>query len=115
MLRITATCALIALTLTAITPALAAEKTVAEQAAKRKPGQKIKVKLNSGEILKGRMGSVTADQFTVQPRDAALGTARTVPFTEAQSVKADGLATWQKWTIGAVVTMVALGIVGTRV
>jgi hypothetical protein len=30
-------------------------------------------------------------------------------------VKADGLATWQKWTIGAVVTMVALGIVGTRV
>jgi carbon monoxide dehydrogenase subunit G len=95
-------------------PASAAENTVAEQVAKLGPGRKIKVKLNSGEMLKGRMGSATAEQFSLEPRDKAQGTARVIQFTEAQSVKPDGMRTSTKWIIGVAIWG-AIAIVGSRV
>jgi len=97
-------------------PALAAGPTVAEQVAKLKLGRKIKVELNSGEILKGWMGSATADQFALEPRSkaSAQGAARVIRFNEARSVKTDGLTTGQKWAIFGVVWL-AIGIAGSRV
>ena len=110
MLRTTGGMLIMLLTLGAI-PALAAELTVVEQVAKLKLGRKIKVKLNSGETMKGRMGSATADQFVLEPRSKAHGTARVVRFNEALSVKPDGLTAGQKWAIVGVV-WIAVGIVG---
>jgi hypothetical protein len=92
-------------------PALAAELTVAEQVAKLKPGRKIKVELNGGETLKGRMGSATGDQFTLEPRSTALGTARTIRFSEARSVTRDGMTKGEKWTIFGLV-WIAVSIAG---
>jgi hypothetical protein len=114
MLRSTMTCILIALTLLKPVPSSAAEKTVAEQVAKLTLGRKIKVTLNSGETLKGRMGSVTADRFSLEPRNAAQGAPRVVPFTEAQSVKPDGTRTSTKWIIGVAIWG-AIAIAGSRV
>src|ERR1035441_8537132 len=85
MLRATASCILITLLVSGAIPAPAAEPTVAEQVAKLKVGRKIKVELNGGETLKGRMGSATADQFALEPRNTAQGTARVVRFNEAQT------------------------------
>ena len=110
MFRTTVSCLLIALLLiTGAIPASAAELTVAEQVAKLKVGRKIKVELTCGETLKGRLGSATADQFTLEPRSAAKGTARAVRFNEARSVEPDGLTTGEKWAIFGVV-WVAAGI-----
>jgi hypothetical protein len=110
MLRATASCILITLLVSGAIPAPAAEPTVAEQVAKLKVGRKIKVELNGGETLKGRMGSATADQFALEPRNTAQGTARVVRFNEARSVKPDGLTAGEKWAIfGAI--WVAVGIV----
>lgn len=111
MLRTTVTCFQIALLVIGVMPALAAERTVAEQIAKLKLGRKIKVELNSGETLKGRMGSAAADQFALEPRSTAQGTARVVRFNEARSVKPDGLTAGQKWAIFGVI-WVAVAIVG---
>ena len=111
MFRTTATCALIALLVIRVFPASAAELTVAEEVAKLKVGRKIKVELTSGETLKGRMGSVTADQFVLEPRSTAQATARVVRSNEARSVKSDGLTARQKWAIVGVV-WIAVGIVG---
>jgi len=109
MLRITASCFLVALLLLEAVPAApAADLTVAEQATKLKVGRKIKVELASGETVKGRMGSSTAGQLTLEPR-SSQGTARVVRFTEARSVKADGLTKGQKWIIFGVI-WVAVGV-----
>lgn len=93
------------------TPALAAEVTVAEQVAKLKLGRKIKVELNSGETLKGRMGSATVAQFTLEPRSAAHGTARTIRFNEARSVRRDGMTNGEKWIIVGLV-WIAVSVAG---
>ena len=108
MLRITASCFLVTLLLLEAVPATAADLTVAEQVTKLKVGRKIKVELTSGETVKGRMGSTTADQLTLEPR-SSQGSARVVRFTEARSVKADGLTKGQKWIIFGVI-WVAVGI-----
>jgi hypothetical protein len=108
MLRRTICCILI--TLLSI-GTLTASDTVAQQVSKTKVGRKVKVKLISGEILKGRMGPSTSEQFTLESRSTAPGTTRTVQFVEAQSVKPDGLTTGAKWTIAGVV-WVALAIIG---
>ena len=92
-------------------PAWAAEPTVAEQVAKLKPGRKIKVELNSGEILRGRMGAATIDQFTLEPRSTAQGTARTIRFTEVRSARRDGLSTGEKWAVAGLV-WIALSVAG---
>jgi len=92
-------------------PALAAELTVAEQVAKLKPGRKIKVELNSGETLKGRMGSATVDQFTLEPRSTAHGTARPIRFSEVRSVRRDGMTTGEKWAAFGLV-WIAVSIAG---
>jgi hypothetical protein len=110
MLRITTCCFLVALLTMEAFPALAAERTVAEQSAGFKPGRKIKVELNSGEILKGRMGSIGADRLTLEPANAAHGTARVVQFNDARSVKPGGLTTGQKWLIFGGV-WIAVGII----
>jgi hypothetical protein len=111
MLRGAASCALIALLILGTIPAAAAERTVAEQVAKLNVGRKIKVKLNGGKTLKGRMGPSTAGQFTLEPRNVSQGTAREVRFDEALSVKPDGLTSGQKWAIFGVI-WVAVAIVG---
>ena len=110
MLRGATSCALIALLVHGTIPAAAAELTVAEQVAKLNVGRKIKVKLNGGETLKGRMGSSTAGQFTLEPRNVSRGTVRVVRFNEALSVKPDGLTSGQKWAIFGVI-WVAVAIV----
>lgn len=109
MFRTTVNCVLIALLVIGAIPASAAELTVAKQVAKLKVGRKIKVELTSGETLKGRMGSAAADQFALEPRSAAKGTARVVRFNEARSVKPDGLTKGEKWAIFGVI-WVAVGI-----
>ena len=111
MLRTALSCNLIALLLIGAIPGSARERTVAEEVAKLKAGRKIKVELNSGETLKGRMGSTTTDQFTLEPRNAKKGTARVVRFDEARSAKPDGLTTGEKWAIfGAI--WIAVAIIG---
>ena len=104
-------CFLIALLTVGALPASASGPTVAEQVSTLKTGRKIKVKLNSGETLKGRMGAATADQFSLENSDRAQGTARVIHFSEAQSVKSDGLTTGEKWLIFGVI-WVAVGIAG---
>jgi hypothetical protein len=104
---------LIALLLVGALPASASGPTVAEQVAGLKTGRKIKVKLRSGEILKGRMGAATTDQFSLESRGSAQGVARSISFSEAESVKADGLTTGEKWLIFGVIWVV-VGIVGAR-
>ena len=109
MFRTAVNCVLIALLVIGAIPLSAAEPTVAEQVAKLKVGRKIKVELTSGETLKGRMGPATADQFALEPRSAAQGTARVVQFSEARAVKPDGLTKGEKWAIFGVI-WVAVGI-----
>jgi hypothetical protein len=92
-------------------PATSAELTVAEQVAKVKVGRKIKVKLNNGDTIRGQMGAASADQFMLESPATAPGNARTVLFTEVQSVKPDGLTRGEKWAIFGVVWVV-VGIVG---
>ena len=111
MFRMTVTSCLIALLMIGSIPASAADLTAAEQVAKLKAGRKIKVELTSGETLNGRMGSSTSDQFTLEPRSTAKGTARTVRFSEARSVKPDGMSKGEKWAIFGVI-WIAVGIVG---
>jgi hypothetical protein len=113
MLRAVVNCFPIILLVMGTAPSSAADLTVAEQVAKLKDGRKIKVKLNSGEILKGRMGSVTTDRFSLEPPSKSHGTARAISFDEAQSVKSDGLKTWQKSVITVGVIWVALAIAGS--
>jgi len=76
-----------------------------------KPGQNIKVELSSGELLKGRLDSATTDQFTMEERGAAPGTARVIQFDQARSVKRDGLTRGAKWAIFGL-AWVVVGIVG---
>ena len=111
MLRKPIGCILIAVLAMGATPAPAAELTVEKQVAKLKHGRKIKVELNSGERLKGRMGAVSADQFTLEPGSTAQGTARTIRFGEARSVSPDGMTTGEKWAIFGGV-WIAAGIAG---
>jgi hypothetical protein len=111
LLRTALNCVLITILAIGAISASAAELTVAEQVGKLKVGRKIKVELNSGETLQGRMGSATADQFALESRSKAQGTARVVRFNEARSVKPDGLTAGQKWAIFGVV-WIAVSIVG---
>jgi len=91
-------------------PVSAAEPTVKEQVSRLRAGRRIHVELNSGERLKGRMGSTTADRFTVEPASPASGTARVLRIDETRSVKPDGLTTGQKWAIFGLV-WIAVGII----
>ena len=109
MVRTIAGCMALAVLALGVHPASAAEPTVAAQVARLKPGQKIRVELTSGETLKGRMGSATADQFALEPRSP--GASRTIRFVDARSVKRDGMSTGEKWAIFGVV-WIAVGIVG---
>ena len=86
------------------------QPTVAEQVARLKAGQKIKVELISGEILKGRMDSVTADQFTMELNGKPPGPARVIRFDEVRTAKRDGLTAGKKWAIFGVI-WIAIGIV----
>jgi hypothetical protein len=114
MLRALVTCFPIILLVMGTAPCSGADLTVSKQVAKLKDGRKIKVKLNSGEILKGRLGSVSTDRFSLEPSSKSHGTARVIPFDEAQSVKPDGLKTWQKSVIIVGIIWVALSIAGSR-
>ena len=110
MLRVTTSWIAIALLILGATAAPAADLTVAQQVAKLKVGRKIRVELSSGETLKGRMGPAAADQFTLEPRNTSQGASRVVPFSQARSVKPDGLTAGEKWAIFGII-WVAVGIV----
>jgi hypothetical protein len=109
MPRAAITCILITLLAGGVISA-APQLTVAEQVASLKAGQKIKVELISGEILKGRMDSATSDQLTMQPSGKPPGSARVIRFDEVQSARRDGLSAGRKWAIFGVI-WVAVGIV----
>jgi hypothetical protein len=111
VLRTTLTCILIAALITGAVPAAAAGPAVAEQIAKLKAGRRVTVALKSGETLKGRLGAVAADQFTLEPANPAYGVARMVRFDEARSVKPDGLTMGAKVAI-VVAIVFAIGIIG---
>jgi hypothetical protein len=114
MLRTNVSCILIALLVIGVQPASAEKLTVAEQVAKLKVGRRIKVELGTGETLKGRMGSTTGDQFTLEPGSKSQGTVRVIRFTEAREVKQEGLTTGQKWAIFGVV-WVAVAIIAKAI
>jgi hypothetical protein len=80
---------IVALTLGSI-PAQAKQRPVEEQIANLGAGEKIRVLLANGEIVKGRLGAVAPDQFTLEPRDVSKGTAHVVKFSEVRSVKQEG-------------------------
>jgi len=111
MIRASIACILIALLTVGAVSASAADLTIVQQATKLKTGRKIKVALKSGESLKGRMGLVMADQFTVESGGMAPVAVRVVRFDEARSVKPDGLTKGEKWAIFGVIWVVA-GVVG---
>jgi len=54
--------------------------------ARIKSERKIKVKLKTDEIVKGRIGNVAADQFSVKTDRGE----RQIRFVEVESVKPDG-------------------------
>ena len=83
---------------------------MAEQVARVKSGRKVDVKLSSGETLKGRMGLIAADRFTLEPSDSTKGSARVIRFSEAKTVKAAGLTNGRKWVIFGV-AWVVVGVV----
>jgi hypothetical protein len=111
MFRVTAGFVLISLLAIGDVPVLVAQRTVTEQVAKLKVGRRVKVKLNTGEVLKGRMGSTVGDQFTLEPVGKTQGTARVVQFNEAESVRPDGLTAGKKWLIFGVAAWIGAGIV----
>jgi hypothetical protein len=110
MPRATIACILVTLLTCGIITA-SPQPTVAEQVARLKTGQKIKVELLSGETLKGRMDSATADQFTVELNSKPPVPARVIRFDDVRSAKRDGLSAAKKWAIFGVI-WVAVGIVG---
>ncbi len=91
---------LILISTIAMLPVAAAppQPTPAQQVAALKADQKIKVTLLGGETLKGRLGPVTANSFTLAPSDAKASP-RDLGFDEVQSVRRDGLTRLQKWAI----------------
>lgn len=52
-------------------PADARPGSIREQTGKIKTGTKIEVALNSGEVLKGRMGVIMATGFVVEPANGS--------------------------------------------
>jgi hypothetical protein len=68
------------------------------------------VELISGEILKGRMDSATADQFTMELSGKPSRSARVIRFDEVRTARRDGLSAGKKWAIFGVI-WVAVGIV----
>jgi hypothetical protein len=98
VLRATTACVLITLLSCGVVPAWS-QPMVAEQVARLKAGQKIKVELISGEILKGRMDSVTADRFTMEPSSKPPVPARVIRFDEVRTASRDGLSAGKKWAI----------------
>jgi hypothetical protein len=112
MLRTTIACLLIAVLAIEAISAAAAQSAVREQIAKFKHGRKIKVELNSGSILKGRLGTLEPDQFTLEANGLTASEAE-IRFDEVRSVKPDGLTRAEKWTIFGVI-WIGLGIVNSR-
>ncbi len=105
---------IVALTLGSI-PAHAKPRPVEEQVASLGAGEKIRVLLTNGEIVRGRLGAVAPDQFTLEPPNVSKGTPRVVKFSDARSVKQDrGMSKGVK--IGLIVggCLVALAMVGSH-
>lgn len=104
-------CILISLLSVAAAAAAPPGPSVSEQVGRIKVGRKIKVKLQRGASLRGRMGAATADGFTLNPGDAKAAPAREIRFSEAQSVKPDGMTTGQKWAVagGVWIVLIVLG------
>src|SRR5262245_21485916 len=94
-------------------PAAAAPSGVREQIAKFKHGRKIKVELFSGSILKGRLGTVGPDQFTLEAANGLSSSESKIRFDEVRSVKPDGLTRTDKWVIFGVI-FTGLGICNSR-
>src|SRR5262245_33405366 len=104
-MRIVAWCLILGILL-GDSPSASAKSTVAEQVARIESGRKITVKLKTDEIVKGRMGNVAPDQFSVKTDHSE----RQIRFVEVESVKPDGLTRGEKWLIFGVV-WISIGIV----
>jgi hypothetical protein len=68
-------------------PALGSEPTPEEQVHRIKTGKEIEVTLTTGELLRGRMGTVSSTGFVIAPMKSHQGTSRTVAFSEVQLVR----------------------------
>ncbi len=85
---------------------LHAEASLAETFRKIKTGRKVEVTLISGATIKGRLGAVSNEGFTLEP-------ASTLAFSDVRRVRATGLTRADKWIIFGVI-WVAVGIIASR-
>ena len=75
------------LALLLITSAEARERTPPEQAKKITRGSRIVVRLKDGEFLRGRLGEVGQDRFTLEPLVAGYGPDRELRFQNIQNIQ----------------------------
>jgi hypothetical protein len=69
-------------------PALGRERTPEEQARRISPGTEIEVTLGTGELLRGRMGSISSAGFVIEILKRNQGTSRTVALSEVRIIRA---------------------------
>jgi len=74
------------LTLLLLIPAEARPRSISEQFGRIKPGARIEVTLNGGEVLKGHMGTISSTGFVLDPAKAGKGQSRPLEFQEVKSV-----------------------------
>jgi len=72
----------LALILLLALPAFGRERTPEQQVRRARLGSAIEATLIGGEKLKGRMGSVSAASFILEPEHSGRGTSRTIPFDQ---------------------------------
>ena len=87
-------------------PVLGRERTPAEQALQIRRGTELEVALSSGELLRGRMGTVSSTGFVVLPMKSDQGISRTVAFTEVTAIHTPKHA-WRKIRKTVLITFVA--------
>ena len=86
--------------------------TLHKKLTKRGIGKAVKVTQVSGEEIKGTLVSIDADSFQVKPNNAGQPTR--ISNTQVQKIDNVGLSRGAKIGITVGITMVALGIVGSR-
>ena len=86
------TCLLI---LALVIPAEARERTPLEQARRIDRGSKVVVKMNDKQILRGRLGEVSQDHFTLEPLVPGSWSNREVLFQDVRKIG----SVKEKWTL----------------
>ena len=90
---------------------LSAGPNVAGKLAPLKPGRRVDVVLDSGDHVVGKLGTVSADSFALEP-DQRSGQRRDLRFSEVRSVSPK-MTRGTKWAIagGVYAGLVAIGLV----